>query len=174
MKPDSELHKSHYNFRQNTPITNKNQLSLPKPSPGQKLTPSLSNTLKHQVDQTFRQQWISEAAYFKALARNFIPASELADWLEAEQDYIEMLVDMFLLVCKEDGHMNLTGLQQLAKAIGIENPEKINSQLKLIRIIQTANREPPCFRTSPSDYCHNQTQCQWKAECQKLVAEWCR
>lgn len=174
MKPDSELYESHYNFRQNTPITNKSQLSLPKPSSRQKLIPSLSSTLKQQVDQAFRQQWISEAAYFKALARNFSPGSELTDWLEAEQDYIETLVDMFLLVCKEDGHMNLTGLQQLAKAIGIENPEKINSQLELIRKIQTANNERPCFKTSPSDYCHSQTQCQWKTECQKLVAEWCR
>lgn len=32
-------------------------------------------------------QWISEAAYFKALAREFTPKDDYKDWLEAKTDY---------------------------------------------------------------------------------------
>ena len=35
--------------------------------------------------------WIAEAAYYKALARNFIPNHEQEDWLEAKNDYETML-----------------------------------------------------------------------------------
>jgi hypothetical protein len=34
-----------------------------------------------------RQQWIAEAAYYKARARGFEPGYEESDWLEAEQEY---------------------------------------------------------------------------------------
>lgn len=37
------------------------------------------------------QQWIAEAAYYKALARNFSPNLNQEDWLAAEKDYQAML-----------------------------------------------------------------------------------
>ena len=36
-------------------------------------------------------QWIAEAAYYKALARNFSPNLNQDDWLAAEKDYQAML-----------------------------------------------------------------------------------
>lgn len=36
-------------------------------------------------------QWIAESAYYKALARNFMPNRDQEDWLEAKKDYQEML-----------------------------------------------------------------------------------
>ena len=32
-------------------------------------------------------QWIAESAYYKALARNFMPNRDQEDWLEAKKDY---------------------------------------------------------------------------------------
>jgi len=34
-----------------------------------------------------KQKWISDAAYYKSLARVSKPGSEHWDWLEAEQEY---------------------------------------------------------------------------------------
>jgi Protein of unknown function (DUF2934) len=136
--------------------------------------PSRSKTLKQQLDQTPRESWISDAAYYKAEARGFLPGFETDDWREAEHDYVEMLVGMFLSVFKEDSSMTITGLRQLAKAIGIPNVEKIDSKLELIRLIQVASNHTPCFRAKPGEYCQEQSNCQWQTECRKLVAEWWR
>lgn len=37
------------------------------------------------------RHWITEAAYYKALARGFAPNHDYEDWLEAEQDYQKRL-----------------------------------------------------------------------------------
>ena len=153
---------------------NKNHKPSIKTNPRQKLKPSSSKPLKYQIDNISRQQWISDAAYYKAEVRGFIPGYDAADWLEAEQDYVEMVVGLFLSVFREDASMTITGLQQLAKAIGVPKPEKIDSKLELIRLIQAASNHRPCFRTKPGEFCHEQAGCQWKAECQTLVAEWWR
>jgi Protein of unknown function (DUF2934) len=174
MKPDPESRIFKSQFTQNPPLLNKNNKPSTKSNPHQKLKPSLSKPLKQQIDNISRLQWISYAAYYKAEARGFIPGYEITDWLEAEHDYIEMLVDLFLSVFKEDGAMTITGLRQLAKAIGVHKPERIDSKLALIRAIQTASHNPPCFRTKPDEYCQDQNECQWNAECQKIVAEWRR
>lgn len=174
MKPDPEPLIFNAQFIQNLPLLDKNIKSQIKSNPRQKLKPSLSKTLKQQIDDISRQQWISDAAYYKAEARGFVPSHEITDWLEAEQDYVEMLVDLFLSVFREDGALTVTGLQQLAKAIGVQKPERIDSKQKLIRLIQKASHHRPCFRTKPGEFCQDQTGCQWSAECQKLVADWWR
>jgi hypothetical protein len=38
-----------------------------------------------------REQWIAEAAYFRAEQRGFAPGNELSDWLDAEADVERML-----------------------------------------------------------------------------------
>ncbi len=134
----------------------------------------LFQSVKEQTDLISREQWISDAAYFLSEARGFAPGRELDDWLAAEQNYVEMLVDLFLYVCWEDGIMTVQGLQQLAKAIGVQRPECVDSKLKLIRLIQSASRHRPCFRTKPGEFCNHQSGCQWGKECQKLVAEYWR
>jgi Protein of unknown function (DUF2934) len=176
MKPDSDLHglDTPINLNPNPSNLSKNIISLKTPNSRQKHKSITSKTLKQQIDPISKQQWISDAAFYKAEARGFIPGYEAADWLEAEQDYAEMLVEMFLSVFKEDASMTVTGLRQLAKAIGVPKPEKIDSKLELIRLIQAASHHRPCFRTKPSEFCHKQADCQWQTECQKLVAEWWR
>ncbi len=173
MKPDSESSKPDVFFSPNPTFVDKNNFSS-KTGPRQKLRPSLPKTLKQQIDHVSRQQWISDAAYYKAEARGFAPGHAATDWLEAEQDYIEMLVELFLSVSREDDWMTLTGLRQLAKAIGVPRPERIDSKLELIHSIQAVSRHRPCFGTNPGEFCHQQDGCQWKSECQKLVAEWWR
>jgi Protein of unknown function (DUF2934) len=174
MKPDTESQKVDTYSSPNRPLVNKNNHLSTKTNPRLKPKISLSKTLKQQIDQVSRQQWISDAAYYKAEARGFIPGQEATDWQEAEQDYAEMLVEMFLSVFREDASMTVTGLRQLAKAIGVPKPEKIDSKLELIRLIQAASNHRPCFRTKPGEYCQDQAGCQWQTECQKLVAEWWR
>jgi hypothetical protein len=61
-----------------------------------------------------RQQWISEAAYYKAVARGSESHDELNDWLLAEQDYLIMLTDLRLTVSEEDGASSRMGLRHLA------------------------------------------------------------
>jgi Protein of unknown function (DUF2934) len=174
MKPDPESRLFKPQFTQNPSLLNKNNKPPIKNNPRQKLKSPSSKPLKQQIDNISRLQWISDAAYYKAETRGFIPGYEITDWLEAEHDYIKMLVDLFLSVFKEDGAMTITGLQQLAKAIGVNKPERIDSKLALIRAIQTASHTPPCFRVKPGEYCQDQDECQWSAECQKIVAEWRR
>ena len=126
------------------------------------------------VEQSIaRHKWISEAAYFKAEARAFKAGRKLNDWLEAEKEYIEMLITDYLSVCKEDGGINKVSLQQLAKQIGIKNPEQITQTNELVRVIQKASQQPSCFQSDHSEFCEDK-DCIWSTECQKLIAEWMR
>lgn len=142
-----------------------------KTKPKLTLQPDPAKTLGQQLGQLNRQQWISEAAYYKAEARGFRPGYASDDWLEAEQEYREMVVQLFLTVFEEDG-VTVTGLQQLAKAIGVSNAEVVDSKLELVRLIQSTCHHEPCFRTIPGEICPHQDNCQWQADCQKLMAEW--
>ncbi|WP_310449516.1 DUF2934 domain-containing protein [Sulfuritalea sp.] len=38
-----------------------------------------------------REQWIAEAAYFRAEQRGFSPGNDMSDWLDAEADVDRML-----------------------------------------------------------------------------------
>ena len=129
----------------------------------------------HQTEESkTRHQWISVAAYYKAQARGFVPGLELDDWLAAEIDYIEMLIALYLSIVEEDGAMSIVSLRQLAKAIGVQNPERLNLKVDLIRAIQDKSRTNPCFQLDPSNLCNEIAGCQWKAECRKIIAEWKR
>ena len=129
----------------------------------------------HQTEESkTRHQWISVAAYYKAQARGFVPGLELDDWLAAEKDYIEMLIALYLSIVEEDGAMTIVSLRQLAKVIGVQNPECLNLKVDLIRAIQDKSRTNPCFQLDPSDLCNEIGGCQWKAECRKIIAEWKR
>jgi len=104
-------------------------------------------------------------------ARGFEPGKELDDWLEAEIDYSVMLVALYLAILEEDGPITASSLQELATFIGIQNPECINSELELIRAIQHATRQQPCFRSETDSICKD-ADCQWKRECRKLISAW--
>ena len=121
-----------------------------------------------------RHQWISVAAYYKAQARDFVPGLELNDWLAAETNYKEMLIASYLSVVEEDGAITISGLRQLAKAIGVENPEHLNEKANLIRAIQDICQTRPCFQINPTDCCNEVAGCPWKMECKKLIAVWKR
>jgi len=125
------------------------------------------------VENIIRLQWISENAYYKAEARNFAPGRELEDWLAAEKEYVKMQIALYLTMVEEDGAMTLLGLQQLARLVGVENPECNNLKIELIHSIQNASQHRPCFRTDTSNTCQEE-DCIWRAECHKLIAVWYR
>jgi hypothetical protein len=125
------------------------------------------------VESKSRQEWISVAAYYKAEARGFEPGKELDDWLEAEKDYSAMLISLYLSVSKEDGGMTIAGLQQLAKSIGVQNPEGMSLEIELIRAVQNITQHRPCFQSEIRMLCGG-VGCEWRAECRKLIAVWCR
>jgi len=133
----------------------------------------LLHVKKPGIQNKTRQQWISEVAYYKAEARVFAHGQELNDWLEAEKDYIDMLLSYYLSIFEEDGGMTKANLQQLAKAIGIETPEVYGNKTRLVQAIQKTSHRRSCFRSDSSIVCKKQ-DCQWKAECQKLIAVWMR
>jgi len=120
-----------------------------------------------------REQWIMDAAYYKALARGFEPHQELDDWLEAEQEYLTMLVDLQLHVLEEDGTVSTLGLRQIAESLGVENPQLLRSEFELIRAIQDASHHRPCFQRRNSRFC-DELGCQWQEKCRQIVAIWHR
>jgi hypothetical protein len=61
-----------------------------------------------------RQQWIAEAAYYKAVAKGVLDAQEeLTNWLAAEQDYLIMLSNLQANVVEENGAVSRMGLRHL-------------------------------------------------------------
>lgn len=60
-----------------------------------------------------RQQWIAEAAYYKAVARGVDAQEELTDWLSAEQDYLMMLGNLQANALEENGAVSRMGLRHL-------------------------------------------------------------
>lgn len=125
----------------------------------------------NQLKSINRQLWISEAAYYKALARAFEPGKALDDWLAAESAYFEMVVTCYISVLEEDGPMTIVSLQELATLIGIDSPDGLISEVELIRAIQDATGHIPCFRSESRSLCEKFT-CKWRPECQKLISAW--
>jgi hypothetical protein len=121
-----------------------------------------------------RQQWVSEAAYYKALARDFDPPNlALRDWLEAEQDFSVMLINLQLNVLGEDGAVSTMGLRQIAESLGVQNPELMRTEMELIHAIQYASHHNTCFQPQGTGYCDEQN-CPWRFKCRRLVAIWYR
>lgn len=127
--------------------------------------------LNHALKSVNRHQWISEAAYYKALARKFELSEEVTNWLEAETDYYKMVVAVYISLLEEDGPMTMSGLQQLAEFIDIRNPKHIPSETELVGAIQSATGHSPCFRPEARMLCE-EMECQWRIECRKLVSAW--
>jgi hypothetical protein len=123
-------------------------------------------------DCEFIYQWISEAAYYYAESRNFIPGMELDDWLIAENDFVKMQIMRYQVIIQEDGGMTVIGLQRLAKSLGVESPEMITLAVDLIHAIQKITHNNPCFNFKPETHCDTTESCLWKAECKKLIAKW--
>lgn len=125
---------------------------------------------KNSVDSNCHE-WISVAAYFKAEARSFEPGKELDDWLEAEIDYTKFQIQSSLVRCKEDGGISIAELQGLGRNVGVDHPEYINTEALLVREIQKISNHRPCFQTQTRVRC-KETECQWRTECRKLIADW--
>lgn len=123
-------------------------------------------------DCEFRYQWISKAAYYFAEHRHFAPGMALDDWLIAENKFVTMLIQRYQSIALEDGGMTIKGLQRLAKALGVENPEQIIVEAELIHAIQKVTDNNPCFNSAPTGQCDETGSCLWKAECKKLIATW--
>jgi hypothetical protein len=64
---------------------NKPEAGVPDPDQTQKIAVAASSTLKEVTSQE-KHHLVSEAAYFRAERRNFIPGYELEDWLVAESE----------------------------------------------------------------------------------------
>ncbi len=134
--------------------------------------PDPEGTLKG-TDDARRQQWIRVAAYYKAEARGFAPGKALDDWLEAEIEYTKFQIKSFLSICQEDGIMSIADLQGLAYAVGVPHPECLDNEIDLVRKIQNATRHRPCFQSESRMSCE-ESECQWRSECRKLIAVWNR
>jgi hypothetical protein len=132
----------------------------------------LTLTGKQMVENTCRQQWIAEAAYYRAEARQFVGGNALEDWLAAEEAFIRVQVARYLTIAEEDGGMTLMGLRQLAESLGVENFAGLELKSELIQAIQAACHHHPCFRSAIYTQC-GEKDCQWRAECKKLIAHWC-
>jgi len=126
-------------------------------------------------DDLFRHQWISVAAYFKAEKKEFQLGKEVDNWLEAEIEYIEFQIQTFFVCCEENGGMTILSLQKLASLLGIANSKNMCTEVKLIREIQKIAHHRPCFRTAYQQPCEDpESECLWRAECQKIIAVWSR
>jgi hypothetical protein len=137
------------------------------------LAAGVSIMLSAIVKNLNRDKWISEAAYYKALARGFEPHEEVKDWLEAEQDYLYMLVHFQLNVLEEDGTISTMGLRQIAESLGVQNLQEMRFEFELIHAIQEASRHNRCFQSTESKNCA-EISCHWKSKCNRLVAVWHR
>ncbi len=135
--------------------------------------PDVSEPIPQTEESKTRHEWISVAAYYKAQTRGFIAGQELDDWLAAEKNYIDILLTSYLSIIEEDGVITLSSLQQLARTIGVESPDRLE-KVDLIRAIQDKSLSNPCFQLDPSDLCNEIGGCQWKIECRKIIAEWKR
>jgi len=127
---------------------------------------------KRLSDCAYRQQWISEAAYYKAKNRNFEPGFEVDDWHIAEQDFMQTMIARYLNVCSEDGGITLIGLQRLAKSLGLENADTIIHKDDLIHEIQIITNNDACFDNYLYKNCNRSDPCLWRAECKKLTAQY--
>jgi Protein of unknown function (DUF2934) len=129
-------------------------------------------SIERPSDCTYQRQWISEAAYYKALNRNFESGFDLDDWLFAEHDFFNMLITRYLIISTEDGGMSMVGLRRLAKSIGVKSPETFTHKDELIRAIQMNMYHDHCFNSDVSSHCNPNEPCLWRAECKKMIAQW--
>jgi hypothetical protein len=70
--------------------------------------------------------------------------------------------------------MSIADLQSLAYTVGVAYPELINTKKELVREIQNISQHTPCFQIGKQRPCDDEFDCQWRVECRKLIAVWCR
>jgi|GEM_PF-838652 len=85
----------------------------------------------------------------------------------------ELLINIYIHQCYEDGGITLVNLRHLAHLLGIKNHDTFDSEAELVKAIQKAVQNRTCFRSDQSENCP-ETDCQWKTECKKIIAEWLR
>jgi hypothetical protein len=119
-------------------------------------------------------QWISESAYYRAKVTHFARDKALDDGQIAEHEYVKTQIARYLSAAEEDGAITILGLQQLAKSVGVKGAENLTLEIELVQAIQQVAYQNPCFRSEHFTGCHEGDGCQWRAECRKLIAEWCR
>ena len=129
-------------------------------------------SIERPSDCAYQNQWISEAAYYKALNRNFESGFELDDWLFAEHDFLNMLIARYLIISDEDGGLSIKGLRRLAKSVGVQSPEIFTNNNELIRAIEIIMHHEPCFKSHLSSHCNHNEPCLWRSECKKMIAQW--
>ena len=132
-----------------------------------------TKTEQHLVGSIPRQHWISVAAHYKAKARKLKLGKKMNHWLDFENDFSAMLIAKYLSVSNEDGGITIAGLQLLAKSIGVQNSEGMDLEIELIQAIQNIRQHRPCFRSETRMLCRGMG-CEWKAECKRMIAVWCR
>jgi len=93
--------------------------------------------------------------------------------MTSSTEQIKSQIKSFLLRCNEDGGMSITDLQKLANSIGVKNSERIHTEIALVHEIQNSLQHRACFKIQHISLCDD-TECQWRKECQKLIAVWCR
>ncbi len=128
------------------------------------------NHLEYQLDCVDRHQWISEAAFYKAMSRNFEPGFELDDWLFAEREFVKKLIATYHIISSEDGGLTLLGIQRFAKQLGIENTETLIQKEDLIHAIQIHMQNYPCYDNHAYHYCNQDELCLWRNDCKKIKA----
>jgi hypothetical protein len=107
------------------------------------------------------------------LNQNFVSNKTLSHEVDTKNDPANIKISGYLKRAEEDGGLTLTNLHHLAKSVGINNPEKITRKVELIRNIQKASNQRPCFRSEASKRC-TEKACHWRTECRKMVAVWHR
>ena len=93
--------------------------------------------------------------------------------MTSNTEQIKSQIQLFLLRCHEDGGMSVTDLQKLANSIGIKHSEHIHTEIALVHEIQNILQHRPCFKSQHISAC-DEAECEWRKECQKLIAVWCR
>lgn len=69
--------------------------------------------------------------------------------------------------------MHVVELRQIAVHAGVFRVRDFGGETELVRAIQEAHGETPCFRTDRRYTC-TRRDCRWEGECKKLIAEWRR
>ena len=69
--------------------------------------------------------------------------------------------------------MNISELQQTARAAGIQNVDLMCSEIELVHAIQKAEHHAPCYLSENRFFC-NEKECEWSHECNRLLAAWMR
>ncbi len=69
--------------------------------------------------------------------------------------------------------MNNTDLTEKAQTLGLLSAQRRGSETALVRAIQKAHGDEPCFMTDKRLLCNN-LACDWRKECRRLVAAWKR